>query len=65
MQSVEKEFSRECDDSDSDDYLFCVESLSALHKKNSPKKIYANMRLRDVPVTFPSWTVMLQSTSSQ
>ena len=52
MQSVEQEFSRECDDSDSDDYLFCVESLSALHKKNSPKKIYANMRFRDVTVTF-------------
>ena len=52
MQSVEQEFSRECDDSDSDDYLFCVESISALHKKNSLKKIYANMRFRDVTVTF-------------
>ncbi|KAK2564234.1 Hepatocyte growth factor-regulated tyrosine kinase substrate [Acropora cervicornis] len=52
VHSVEQEFSRECNDGDSDDYLFSVESLSALHKKNSPKKIYANMRLRDVTVTF-------------
>ena len=51
-QQGKKEFSRECNDGDSDDYLFSVESLSALHKKNSPKKIYANMRLRDVTVTF-------------
>ena len=52
VHSVEQEFSRECNDGDSDDYLFSVESLSALHKKNSPKKIYANMRLRDVTGTF-------------
>ena len=52
MHSVEQEFSRECNEGDSDDYLFSVESLSALHKKNSPKKIYSNMRLRDVTVTF-------------
>ena len=51
MHSVEPEFSRECNDGDSDDYLFSFESLSALHK-NSPKKIYANMHLRDVTVTF-------------
>ena len=50
--SVQQEFSRECNDGGSDEYLFSVESLSALHKKNSPKKIYANMRLRDVTVTF-------------
>ena len=52
VHSVEQEFSRECNDGDSDGYLFSVESLSALHKKNSPKKIYANMRLRDVTGTF-------------
>ncbi|KAK2551343.1 hypothetical protein P5673_027739 [Acropora cervicornis] len=52
VHSVEQEFSRECNDGDSDDYLFSVESLSALHKNNSPKKIYANIHLRDVTVTF-------------
>ena len=50
--SVEQELSREHNEGDNDDYLFSVESLSALHKKNSSKKIYANKHLRDVIVTF-------------
>ena len=39
---------------DSDDYLFTVESVSAVHTKSkrSPKKIFANMQLRDVIVKF-------------
>ena len=37
---------------DSDDYLFTVESVSAVRIKNSPKKIFANMQLRDVTVKF-------------
>ena len=37
---------------DSDDYLFTVESVSAVHTKDSPKKIFANMQLRDETVKF-------------
>lgn len=39
-------------EADSDDYLFTVESVSAVHTKDSPKKIFANMQLRDETVKF-------------
>ena len=39
-------------EADSDDYLFTVESVSAVHTKDSPKKIFANMHLRDETVKF-------------
>lgn len=37
---------------DSDDYLFTVESVSAVHSKDIPKKIFANMQLKDETVKF-------------
>ena len=51
VHNVEQEV-QEFNDEDSDDYLFSVESVSALHAKNSPKKIYANMHLKDEIVKF-------------
>ena len=51
VHNVEQD-AQDFNDEDSDDYLFSVESVSALHAKNSPKKIYANMRLRDETVKF-------------
>ena len=44
--SVEQKFQEIGDSEDSDDYLLSVESIDSLHAKNSPKKIYASMRLR-------------------
>ena len=51
VHNVEQEF-QEFSDEDSDDYLFTVESVSAVHMKDSPKKIFASMRLRDKTVKF-------------
>lgn len=51
VHNVEQDV-QEFNDEDSDDYLFSVESVSVLYAKNSPKKIYANMRLRDETVKF-------------
>lgn len=51
VHKVEQEVQK-FNDEDSDDYLFSVESVSVLYAKNSPKKIYANMRLRDETVKF-------------
>lgn len=51
VHKVEQEVQK-FNDEDSDDYLFIVESVSVLYAKNSPKKIYANMRLRDETVKF-------------
>ena len=60
LEQQSPDFSEE----DSDDYLFTVESMSAVHTKYSPKKIFANVQLRDETVKF-SWTVVRQSTFSQ
>ena len=46
VHKVEQEF-QEFSDEDSDDYLSTVEFVSALHMKDRPKKIFANMQLRD------------------
>ena len=48
VHSIEQEF-LECNDGEGsdDDYLLSVESVGTLHVNNSPKKLYANMCLRD------------------
>ena len=51
VHSIEQEFLDGGADSD-DDYLFSIESVGTLHVKNSPKKLYANMCLRDETVQF-------------
>lgn len=48
LEQQSPDFSEE----DSDDYLFTVESVSAVHTKDSPKKIFASMHLRDERVKF-------------
>ena len=53
VHSIEQEFLK-CNDGEGsdDDYLFSVESVGTLHVNNSPKKLYANMCLRDETVKF-------------
>ena len=38
--------------SDSDDYCLWVESIDSVHDKEAPKKIFANLVLKDTPVKF-------------
>ena len=54
-KSAVQNLERQCPDfskEDRDDYLFTVESVNAVHTKGSPKKIFANMQLRDETVKF-------------
>ena len=54
-KSVVHNLEQQCPDfseGDSDDYLLTVESVNAVHTKDSPKKIFANMQLRDETVKF-------------
>ena len=48
LEQQSPDFSEE----DSDDNLFTVESVSAVHAKDSAKKNFANMQLRDETVKF-------------
>lgn len=48
LEQQSPDFSQE----DSDDYLFTVASVSAVHTKDSPKRIFSNMQLRDETVKF-------------
>ena len=51
MHNLEKQ-TPDLSEEDIDDYLFTVESVSALHTKDSPKKIFANMQLKGEKLKF-------------
>ena len=56
-KSVVHKLEQQCpgfSEEDSDDYLFTVESVRAVHTKSKrrPKKVFANMQLRDVTLKF-------------
>lgn len=51
MQNLEKQ-TPDLSEEEIDDYLFTVESVSALHTKDSPKKIFANVQLKGETLKF-------------
>ena len=51
MHNLEKH-TPDLSEEDIDDYLFTVESVSALHTKDSPKRIFANKQLKGETLKF-------------